>query len=177
MHRLFVAVRPPSEILDFLIGLMGGIAGARWQDDDQLHLTLRFIGEVDRHTARDIHAALGAIYQLPFKLAVAGLGMFEKRGVPHTIWAGITPQEPVRMLHKKVDHAVARVGLPADERAFHPHITLARLNRSAGPVFDFLAGSGRVAGPPFRVDAFGLFESQLTPDGAVYTELERYPLA
>lgn len=177
MHRLFVAVRPPSEILDFLVGLMGGIAGARWQDDDQLHLTLRFIGEVDRHVARDIHAALGSLRQPPFELAVSGLGMFEKRGMTHTLWAGVAPQEPTKALHKKVDQAMARVGIAPDQRAFHPHITLARLNRSAGTVHDFLASSGGVQSEPFRVAMFGLFESRLTPEGAIYTEIEAYPLA
>ncbi len=177
MHRLFVALRPPPEIRDFLADLMGGISGARWQDDDQLHLTLRFIGEVDRHVAKDIHAVLGSIRQPPFELAVSGLGLFDKGGVPHTIWAGVTPPEPVQALHKKVDQAILRVGIPPDQRAFHPHITLARLNRSAGPVHDFLARSGGVESQAFRVDAFGLFESQLTPAGAVYTQIESYPLA
>jgi len=177
MHRLFAAVRPPPEIRDFLADLMGGVSGARWQDDDQLHLTLRFIGEVDRHIARDVHAALGGLSHPPFELTISGLGMFDKRGVPHTVWAGVAPQEPAKALHKKVDQAMARVGVPPDQRAFHPHITLARLNRSAGPVHDFLARSVGVESPPFRVDAFGLFESQLTPQGAVYTEIESYPLA
>ena len=177
MHRLFAAVRPPPGVRDFLGQIMGGVSGARWQDDDQLHLTLRFIGEVDRHVARDVHAALGSLRHPPFELIVSGLGMFDKRGVAHTLWAGIAPQEPVKALHKKVDQAMARVGVPPDQRVFHPHITLARLNRSAGPVHDFLARSGGVEGPPFRVDAFGLFESQLTPEGAVYTEIETYKLA
>mgnify|MGYP001113377463 CR=1 FL=1 len=60
-HRLFVALRPPRPIRARLIAAMHGISGARWQDDDQLHLTLRFIGEVDRHRAEDIAAALGAL--------------------------------------------------------------------------------------------------------------------
>ncbi len=177
MYRLFVAVRPPPEIRDFLAGLMGGISGARWQDDGQLHLTLRFIGEVDRHTAGDIHAALGSIHHPRFELAVNGLGMFDKKNVVHTIWAGVAPQQPITALHKKVDQAMARVGIPPDERAFHPHVTLARLNRSAGPVTDFLSRSAGVTSQPFRVDRFALFESSLTPDGAVYTEVETYPLA
>ena len=177
MHRLFAAIRPPAGIRDFLADLMGGVSAARWQDDDQLHLTLRFIGEVDRHAARDVHAALGGIHQTPFELMISGLGMFDKRGVPHTIWAGVAPHEAVKLLHNKVDQAVARIGIPPDERAFHPHITLARLNRGAGPVHDFLSRSSGVQSQSFRVDAFGLFESQLTPDGAVYTEIERYPLA
>ena len=176
MHRLFVAIRPPSHIRDALLDLMGGIGGARWQDDDQLHLTLRFLGEIDRHQAEDVHAALGSIHHPPFELAVSGLGIFDKRGVPTTAWAGVSPPEPVHILHKKVDQAIARVGIEPDRRAFHPHITLARLGRSSGPTDGFLAGSGTVRGVPFRVDRFSLHESRLTPEGAVYTELETYPL-
>jgi 2'-5' RNA ligase len=175
MHRLFVAVRPPETVRDALLSLMGGISGARWQDDDQLHLTLRFIGEVDRHVASDVHAALGSLHHPPFEIAIAGLGLFDRRGVPETLWAGIAPQEPVRTLHNKVDQAMARVGLAPERRAFHPHITIARL-RGAGPVHDFMARSGGTSGPSFRVDAFGLYESRLTPEGAIYTQVERYPL-
>ena len=176
MHRLFVAIRPPDRIRDALLDVMGGISGARWQDDDQLHLTLRFIGEVDRHQAEDVHAALGSIHHPPFDLAVSGLGIFDKRGMATTAWAGVSPPEPVHVLHKKVDQAMARVGIEPDRRAFHPHITLARLGRSSGPADGFLARSGTVSTAPFRVDAFGLYESRLTPEGAVYTELEAYPL-
>jgi 2'-5' RNA ligase len=176
MHRLFVAVRPPEPITDLLLDLMEGIPGARWQDEEQLHLTLRFIGEVDRHTASDVHAALGALRHPAFDLAMSGTGMFDRRGVPAILWAGVTPPEPVRTLHKKIDQAMTRAGLEPEHRAFHPHITLARLGRGAGPVDGFLAKSGGFASPAFRVDSFGLYESRLTPQGALHTELERYPL-
>lgn len=176
MHRLFVAIRPPDRIRDLLLAAMGGISGARWQTDEQLHLTLRFIGEVDRHRAGDVHAALGAIHQPAFELAINGLGTFERRGRPETVWAGVAPSEPVRVLHNKVDQAVARVGIEPDQRAFLPHITLARLKRSSGSVGGLLEGAGGLTSPPFAVDSFGLFESQLTPDGAVYTQIERYSL-
>ena len=82
MHRLFVAIRPPTPIRERLIASMGGISGARWQSDEQLHLTLRFIGEVDRHRADDIHAALGGIHQSPFELALNGIGVFDRRDRP-----------------------------------------------------------------------------------------------
>lgn len=176
MHRLFVAVRPPDPVRDALLDLMGGIQGARWQDDEQLHLTLRFIGAVDRHTADDVHAALGAVSHPPFEIAVNGLGMFDRRGIPATVWAGVAPAEPVRTLHKKIDRALTRIGIEPERRAFHPHITLARLGRGAGDPHSFLAASGTVTGPAFVVDAFSLFESDLTPEGAVYTQVERYPL-
>jgi RNA 2',3'-cyclic 3'-phosphodiesterase len=175
MHRLFAAIRPPQFVRDALLSLMGGISGARWQDEDQLHLTLRFIGEFDRHTAEDVAAALGSVHHPSFELAVSGLGRFDRRGVPVTIWAGVAPAKPVRALHKKVDQAMTRVGLDPERRAFHPHITLARLGRDAGSVQAFLE-QAPVALPPFAVDAFGLYESRLTPEGAMYTEVERYRL-
>ncbi|HYJ30494.1 MAG TPA: RNA 2',3'-cyclic phosphodiesterase [Allosphingosinicella sp.] len=176
MHRLFVAVRPPSPIRQRLIQAMGGITGARWQTDGQLHLTLRFIGEADRHLAHDIHAALGAIHHPRFEIAVNGLGTFERRDRPETVWAGVAPHESLKALHKKVDQALARVGIGPDTRAFHPHITLARLNRSAGPVHDFLADAAGLSTPPFTVDGFTLYESRLSLEGAVYTAVELYAL-
>jgi|SRR5215217_7514813 len=176
MHRLFVAIRPPKPIRHLLLAAMGGVSGARWQSEDQLHLTLRFIGEVDRHRAQDIHAALGGVHHPAFEIALNGLGTFDRRGQPEVIWAGVTPHEALSALHKKIDQAIARVGVEPDRRAFHPHITLARLKRSSGPVHNLLGGAGGLVSPPFAADAFALYESRLTPEGAVYTAIERYPL-
>jgi 2'-5' RNA ligase len=176
MHRLFVAIRPPAAIRAILLGAMGGISGARWQSEDQLHLTLRFVGAVDRHLAGDIHAALGAVHQPGFEIALNGIGAFDRRGWPDAVWTGVSPHEPLKALHKKVDAALTRVGVAPDQRAFLPHITLARLKRSSGTVGNLLQAAGGLASPPFRVDHFGLFESVLTPDGAVYSLVERYRL-
>lgn len=176
MHRLFVAIRPPTPIRALLLAAMGGISGARWQSDDQLHLTLRFIGEVDPHRAEDVHAALGGIHHRPFALALNGLGAFDRRGFPDAVWAGVTPNDEVRALHKKIDAALRRVGVPPDERAFLPHITIARLSRSAGPVGNLLEQAGGLTSPAFTVDSFALFESDLTHEAAVYSIVERYPL-
>lgn len=176
MHRLFIAIRPPAEIRQLLLDHMGGISGARWQSDDQLHLTLRFIGEVDRHQAGDVHAALGGIHHPRFEIEINGLGTFDRRGQPETVWAGVSPHQPLKALHNKVDQALDRVGVPPDERAYLPHITLARLNRSSGPVRSLLEQSGGLRSPLFPVDHFSLFESQLTPEGAIYTPIETYPL-
>ena len=176
MHRLFVAIRPPERIRNLLLGTMGGISGARWQSDEQIHLTLRFLGEVDRHQAGDIHAALGGIHHPPFAIALSGLGTFDRRGQPETVWAGVAPHEPLKTLHNKVDQAIVRVGIAPDQRAYMPHITLARLKRSSGPVRNLLEQSGGLKSPPFPVDSFALYESKLTPEGAVYSAVERYKL-
>lgn len=176
MHRLFTAIRPPAVIRQDLLAAMGGISGARWVTDEQLHLTLRFIGEVDRHQARDIHAALGAVHHPRFDLAVSGLGAFDRRGQVEVIWAGVTPHDAVKALHRKVDQALTRAGVEPDRRAFSPHITLARIKRGAGPVRHLIEQSGGLSTEPFGVDQFILYESQLTPEGPIYTEVERYPL-
>ena len=177
MHRLFVAIRPPLHVRERLLALMGGVAGVRWQTDDQLHITLRFIGEVDRHTASDIAAALGSVRHPPFHLALSSIGTFGRGGQPGTLWAGLAPVEPLKALHKKVDQACVRAGVPPEGRAYHPHITLARLKRSSGSVVDLMQRSGGLTSQPFAVESFALFESTLTPDGAVYTMAARYSLS
>jgi 2'-5' RNA ligase len=176
VHRLFVGIDPPAEVKDRLIDLMGGIAGARWQSEDQLHLTLRFIGEVDRHQADDVAAALSTVYHPRFELALSGAGTFDKRGQVNALWAGVTPHDAVHRLHKKVDQAVTRAGIAPEHRAYHPHITLARLNRGSGDLGAFVSRHGGLSGAAFPVDDFCLYESQLTRDGASYTIVERYPL-
>lgn len=176
MHRLFVAIRPPERIRGLLLGAMGGVSGARWQNDGQLHLTLRFIGEVDHHCAEDIVAALGGVHHPGFEIALNGLGTFDRRGHPETVWAGVTPHEPLKALHKKANQALARVGVEPEQRAYMPHITLARLKRSSGHVGNLLAQSGGLSSPLFRIESFALFESKLTPEGAVYIEVENYDL-
>lgn len=176
MHRLFVAIRPPEPIRARLLDLMEGVSGARWQDEDQLHLTVRFLGEVDRHMAEDVAAGLANVRHPRFELALRGIGSFDRKGRAATLWAGVAPHEPLTSLHRKVDQACQRAGLEPERRAYLPHITLARLGRSAGSIRHLVEGSGALTSPPFQVDSFGLFESSLAPGGAVYTLVERYPL-
>ncbi len=175
-HRLFVALRPPHAVRATLIAAMHGIAGARWQDDDQLHLTLRFIGEVDRHRAEDIAAALGALHSPAIMARIAGVDLFEHHGRPHMIWAGIEPQDAIAALHRKVDQLLARVGVAPETRAFVPHITLARLNRGSGPVAPFLALHSDLVSAPFAFEHVTLYESEMGHGGSRYHPVARYPL-
>jgi 2'-5' RNA ligase len=175
MHRLFVAIRPPVTVRERLHSIMGGVQNARWQDDDQLHLTLRFIGEVDRHRAEDVAATLGSVRHPPFSIALSGVGSFVKRG-RGALWAGVSPHDELKILHKKVGQACLRVGIEPDDRAYLPHITLARLGRSAGPVEPFIQRWAGLASQAFEVDSLSLYESSLGSEGAVYSIVERYPL-
>ncbi|WP_033922684.1 RNA 2',3'-cyclic phosphodiesterase [Sphingomonas sp. 37zxx] len=177
MHRLFVGLRPPFAVREQLIAAMDGVIGARWQDDDQLHITLRFIGEVERPVAEDVAVALGAIHAAPLTLAIAGVGRFEKRGRTNCVWAGVRPVDAIGRLHRKIDQALVRIGLPPEGRAYLPHVTLARLGGGAGPVERFLADQAALASPPFTLDHFLLFESSLGRDGPIYETIARYPLS
>jgi 2'-5' RNA ligase len=171
-----VGLRPPAPIRQRLIALMGGVTGARWQTDAQLHLTLRFIGEVDRPVAEDIAAALGSLHFPPIEAALDGVGAFDRRGRINALWAGIRPHDALATLHRKVDQALVRIRLEPERRAYLPHITLARLGSTAGPVDRFLADHAALASEPFTFAHFTLFESHLGSEGAIYEPVERYPL-
>ena len=97
MPRLFVALDPPEEVKAALDRLCEGLPGVRWSDPQQFHLTLRFIGEVERPLADDIALALSRIRSAPFELRVAGVGLFERR-TGGALWAGVEPKAPVAAL-------------------------------------------------------------------------------
>jgi 2'-5' RNA ligase len=176
MHRLFVAIRPPEPIRDLLIDAMDDSADFRWQEDEQLHLTLRFVGEVDRPVGEDLAAALGRLHANGFSLRVDGVGRFEQRS-RGALWAGVQPKEPVAALAAKIERACQAIGLEPERRAFHPHITLARWKgRRTREIADFLDRTRGLVSEPFAVDAFTLFESRLSRHGARYEEIARYPL-
>jgi 2'-5' RNA ligase len=176
MHRLFVAIRPPEPIRDLLIDAMDDSPEFRWQDDAQLHITLRFVGEVDRPVANDLADALGRVRAEPLELRIAGVGRFEQRS-SGALWAGVEPKAPLAALAAKIERVCVGVGLEPEHRAFHPHITLARWKgRRSGDVASFLTRTRGLSSPPFAVTDFILFESHLSRHGAHYEEVASYPL-
>ena len=177
MHRLFVAIRPPEAIRDLLIDAMEDSADFRWQDDEQLHLTLRFAGEVERPVANDLADALRRIASPPFDLRIAGVGRFEQRS-SGALWAGVEPKAPVAALAAKIERVCQSIGLEPERRAFHPHITLARWKgRRTREVQDYLERTAGLSSEPFDVDDFILFESRLSRHGAHYEQVTAFPLA
>lgn len=176
MHRLFIGLRPPAPIRAHLLGEMGGVPGARWQSDDQLHVTLRFVGEVDRRVAEDVALALGQVHFPAIEAAIDGVGQFDSRGRPNAIWAGVRPHDALGQLHRKLDQAMVRLGLEPERRAYLPHITLARLNGPANIADRYLADHAGLSSPPFTFTHIYLFESTLGREGPHYDVIERYPL-
>jgi 2'-5' RNA ligase len=177
MHRLFAAIRPPEAIRDLLVDAMDEDPELRWVGDDQLHLTLRFIGEVERPAANDLAAALGRLHSEPFEIRLSGVGRFDHRS-GGALWAGVEPKQPVSALAAKIERICQQTGLEAARRAFHPHITLARWKGRSSQAADlFMQRHGGLSSAPFPVDRFTLFESHLSRHGPHYEVVADYALA
>jgi len=177
MIRLFVGLGLPDDLRRRLAGLNGGVPGARWIAAENLHVTLRFIGEVDRDHAADIDAALTAVAAAPFDMRLQGIGTFGKGRKLHSLWVGVESEPALTALHAKVDRALVGAGIKPDDRKFMPHVTLARL-KTAKPhrVDEFIAAYGPFAADPVAVRSFTLYSSLLSKNGATYRPEAEYPL-
>ncbi|PJF22557.1 MAG: RNA 2',3'-cyclic phosphodiesterase [Phototrophicales bacterium] len=178
--RLFTAVPIPQPIQDLLHKLYTNIPTARWVDMANLHLTLKFIGEVDDTQASGINTMLRTVQSPAFDLQLKGIGVFpqSKRKPPRVLWVGISKSPELFTLQKKVEAALATLGILPEDRPFSPHLTLARF-KTQKPLMEverLLTRHADFQLPPFRVTHFQLIQSQLTPQGARYTLLAQYPL-
>lgn len=176
MIRLFTALEIPDSVRQRLVLLSGGVPGARWMKEDQLHLTLRFIGEVAENVGHDIDDALSAIRAPGFTMEIAGMGEFGGKN-PRALWAGVRPNEALLHLQRKIETALQRIGLPPDERKFSAHVTLARLKAAPREkVMAFLSHHALFASGLFPVRQFVLFSSHQGSGGSVYHAERVYSL-
>ncbi|MBF0325361.1 MAG: RNA 2',3'-cyclic phosphodiesterase [Alphaproteobacteria bacterium] len=176
MIRLFVALSLPDALAERLAAMAGGVPEARWSEARNLHITLRFIGEVDEAQAADIDAALLGVRAAAFSLGLEGLGTFGGR-VAHTLWAGVERVPALFHLQERVEAAMGRAGLVAEGRKYTPHVTLARCKASPpGWVQDFTLHHSPFRVDPFAVDHFHLYQSHLGRSGPDYRRLADYPL-
>ena len=176
MPRLFVALDPPDEVRDEIDRLCQGLPDARWTDWDHLHLTLRFIGEVDHDTFCEIGEALAGISMPPFDLQLRGIGQFPPRGALRHLWVGVAADPGLARLKRRVDRCVADAGVPAERRKFVPHVTLARFGmpppeRRLG---SWIAARNLFATRSFPVSGFTLYSSILRSEGAMHVAEARY---
>lgn len=178
MIRLFVALDIPETISIAVAPVGRSIANARAVPIEQLHITLKFIGEVEGSRLLDIQEALHHIRLPKFSLALQGIDVFAPRGTPRILWAGVAPVQPVVTLRNGIEKTLAAIDIARDKKRFTPHLTLARLNnRPSTRLHEFLAGNAFFQSPEFAVESFQLYKSQLTPKGALHTLQCSYPLS
>lgn len=177
MYRLFVGLDLPDEAARQLVRISCGLPGARWLEPDQIHLTLRFIGDVDGGVFDDVIGALDTINMPPFELTLKGVGHFPPRRRPDTLWVGVERSEPLELLHQKIESALNRSGIPKDQRKFHPHVAIARLrDTQESRLGNYIVANNLFESGPFWIDSFHLFSSVLASSGASYRIEQSYPL-
>lgn len=178
MLRLFTGLALPillRQRLSLLGG--GGIAGAKWVERENLHLTLTFIGEVNEADAEDIDEALEGIRAPRFSLKLQGTGSFSTRNMPTTLWAGVAEAPALHHLKDKIDRSLERYGIAFEKRKYAPHVTLARLkNADPAKIAGFMQQHNLFSTEEFSVDEFTLFQSHQTKHGPHYEALKDYPL-
>lgn len=178
MIRLFVAIELPEDVRGRVAALCGGVPGAKWVKPENLHLTLRFIGEVPEDRFHDIDAALAQIRAPAFEVELDGVGCFPPRGQARVLWVGVTKNGALAHLYGKVESALVRTGLKPEGRKYSPHVTLARLKGApVRRIQEFVAEHNLFRAGPFPVVNFTLFSSFLSQSGAIHRAEASYPLA
>ena len=177
MPRLFTGIEIPAEIGLALSGFRGGLPGARWVEPENYHITLRFIGDVDGATARDVYAILNdGRRRPPLNVTFDGLDSFGG-GRPHAVFARAVSTGDLADLQSEQERLIRRVGLPPEKRKFHPHVTLARLrNASSIDVADYIALRGHFPKLSFTARRVALFSARDSVGGGPYLVEAAYPL-
>lgn len=177
MPRVFFGLELTEPVKTQLLALQGPVDGARWQSRDQLHLTLAFIGDVDRKGMEDLCRAASRVDAPVFDLEVTGLNTIGRPECPRNLWAGLGDQPLLLDLQRQLSEQLASAGFDTGRSAFRPHITIARFRKGAGSVVRLLNRHGHDRFGRCPVNEFVLFESRQGPTGSIYTVAERFPLA
>ena len=179
MLRLFVAVDLPAKLRPAVAGLAQGIGGARWTRPEQLHVTLRFLGDTPEDRLGDLRARLRQVRMPGFELALRGTGVFPTAGTrkpARILWLGLDPPEPLQALKYAID-AVLGPDPETSKRGFSPHLTLARFpTRPCHELDHFLAEHAGFDGGSFLANSCHLYQSTLRPQGALHEIVESFPL-
>jgi 2'-5' RNA ligase len=176
MVRLFTAIEIPEAQRVRLGLLRAPLGGAKWVDPENMHITLRFAGDIDETVADDFADALGEIEIDPFRTAIAGVGAFGGRGT-RVLWAGVEAGPELDMLYRANERAARIAGLEPSPRGFKPHVTLARMRGARNSAAaQFLEENGGLRLEPFVVTRFVLLSARPGVGGGPYGLEAAYPL-
>lgn len=171
--RLFLALELPDDLRDALSSLSTGVPGAYPEDEDTLHLTVRYLGSPEGGKVRDLCERLRRLELARFPLVLNGFGFFPPRGEPESLWVGVERSEALDSLRAKVDGLATRTGMEADRRRYTPHVTVARLSDAPeSRLMSFIAGQALWKSRPFEVERLTLFSSHGRDWGREYQREE-----
>lgn len=181
--RLFAAIEIPASVRDALASAISELRAIspeqRWVPAENLHITLKFLGETNAESLSAVTKALTNVTSRPaVSLEIAGLGFFPGGKRPRVIAAGVIAGPNLAALASAIDGALLPLGVAPNEHEYRPHLTLARLRegRLAEPLLEAVRGAGSRKFGTIQAAAFQLFESKLERRGAIYTRLSDFPL-
>lgn len=173
MIRLFAALAVPGDVAEALALHQGGLPGARWSPAENLHITLRFFGEMAEDRADDLDLELSRLTGRPMSVTLSGVGAFGEGDDFRAVWAGVLANPAMEQLARRCEAAARRAGLKPETRAWRPHVTLAYLRRpEPAAVASWLQANALLRLPTFEAAAFGLYSSWRGQGGSEY-RLER----
>lgn len=179
MVRLFVAIDLPDEIRRQFFDVQNSLRSSRARislvDQESMHITLKFIGEVSGSVLPQITEILQTIESSPFSMEVGLIGTNSQRA-PRVVWAEVDDHGPCRALAKTIDSSLVSLGFEPEKRKFRPHITIARVRQFHQSLFEAMAGVAASCSGTIPVNEFILKKSELTPDGPIYTDILHIPL-
>ncbi len=180
--RTFIAIEIPGEIRSQIAALQDQLKplGGRvsWVKPENIHLTLKFLGDTDSALIEEIASQLqqSVVTFAPFEVLVAGVGAFPNQTHPRVIWVGASsqPAEQLKLLASRVDAVVSRFGFQKETRPFSGHLTLGRVKEPRGiaPTIERLKRNENFTAGGFLVQQFVLMKSELHPAGSIYTPLK-----
>lgn len=176
MPKLFFGLEIPEAVKPDLLHVRAQVDGARWQSEQQLHLTLAFLGQVDEHRVALACDLARKVTAPPCELDVRGVGCFGSPDHPKILWAGVAPEQALVELQQSLAAHLASSGFKLKNHPFKPHITLSRFGARSGSVAALLKAHENTDFGILPVNDFVLFESTPGPEGSVYTVLERFVL-
>ncbi len=177
MPRLFTAIEIPEAIRQRLSLMRAPLPGAKWMEAENMHITLRFAGDIDGRTADEFAAFLDGIRPAPFPLTIAGVGAFGGRD-PRVLWAGVQAGEALDALYRANDRAARFAGLEPEGRTFKAHVTLARMRGARQhAVARFLEENGVLRTEAFTATRFVLLSARPGTGGPPYVVEAAFPFA
>lgn len=179
--RAFIAIELPEELRDRLAReqsrFRAAAPDARWTRPEGIHLTLKFLGEISNEQVTQVKEALDKIGPFePFAIRAKGFGFFPDARRPRVFWAGLDAPPKLAQLAARIENAMAALGFTPENRAFSPHLTLARFKepRPQPKLQALIAEQGEAALGGFDASEFYLWESKLSPQGAQYRKVARF---
>ena len=175
--RIFIAALIPDSIrlqlANYIDSLKQDVDGVKWEKSDKLHITLKFLGDVDEHKTDEILDSLGNLVEgySVFNVNISDFGGFPNLKNPRVLYAGLSHNSELSKFHYEMDKSLSKIGFEKESRRFIPHITLARVKKRV-----HIKETPPITQSSFDITQVGLIESELRSKGSVYTPVKLFKL-